>query len=56
MRSKDDHRAGYRLALRTLARLLPEGDVCEGQIMVAEGKVRAEAISNFWGWGMGITR
>lgn len=41
------------LALRTLARLFPVGDVCEGQIMVVEGKARTEAISNFWGWRVG---
>lgn len=52
MRSKDNRWAGNRLALRTLARLFPVGDACEGQIMVVEGKVHAEAISNFW-WGRG---
>lgn len=40
-----------QLALRTLARVFPVGDVCEGQLRVVEGKVHAEAISNFWWWG-----
>lgn len=33
MRHEDDHWAGNRLALRTMARVFPVGDECRGQIM-----------------------